>query len=57
MSIKYDIFLINMNVLSKIVDSKIIIFNFIESLFQSKTPKPITEREKLEKQYLDNIKW
>ena len=46
-----------MNVISKIVEVKFIIFNFIGSLFQSKIPKAITEREKLEKQYLDNIKW
>ena len=46
-----------MNFISKIVDSKIVLFNFFRSLFQNKTPKPITEREKLEKQYLDNIKW
>ena len=46
-----------MNFISKIVEVKIIIFNFFESLSQSKTPKPITDREKLEKQYLDNIKW
>ena len=57
MSIKYDIFIINMNVLGKIVKGKIVLFNFFRSLSQSKTPKPITEREKLEKQYLDNIKW
>ena len=46
-----------MNFISKIVKGKIVLFNFIGSLFRSKTPKPLTEREKLEKQYLDNIKW
>ena len=46
-----------MNVISKIAKGKIVLFNFIGSLFQRKTPKPKTEREKLEKQYLDNIKW
>ena len=46
-----------MNVISKIAKGKIVLFNFFQSLFQSKTPKPITEKEKLEKQYLDNIKW
>ena len=46
-----------MNFISKIAKGKIVLFNFFQSLFQSKTPKPITEREKLEKQYLDNIKW
>ena len=40
MSIKYDIFLINMNVISKIVEVKIIIFNFIE---YSDLKKHITE--------------
>jgi len=46
-----------MNFISKIAKGKIVLFNFFRSLFQSKTPKLITEREKLEKQYLDNIKW
>ena len=46
-----------MNFISKIAEGKIIIFNFIGSLFKRKIPKRITEREKLEKQYLDNIKW
>ena len=46
-----------MNVISKIAKGRIVLFNFFRSLSQSKTPKPITEREKLEKQYLDNIKW
>ncbi len=46
-----------MNFISKIAKGKIALFNFFLSLSQRKTPKPINEREKLEKQYLDNIKW
>ena len=46
-----------MNVLSKILDSKIILISLFGSLFKKKISKPLTERKKLEKQYLDNIKW
>ena len=46
-----------MNVLSKIVDTKIILISLFGRLFEQKISKPLTERKKLEKQYLDNIKW
>ena len=46
-----------MNVLSKIEDGKIILISFFGRLFKKKISKPLTERKKLEKQYLDNIKW
>ena len=46
-----------MNVISKIAKGRIVLFNFIGSLFQRKTLNSLSKREKLEKQFLDNIKW
>ena len=46
-------FIININVLGKIVECNIILFYFFYILFHNKPLKPLTPRDKLEKQYLD----